>query len=1305
MIHPSAELKQLMTTNTSFLQYAEITLIDGTTLELTPAEFTVSNNIITDGAGTTSFPIGVAVQRIAQLELLNNHEQYSNMDFYGAKVRLYLKYKLSDTVEEINKGYYTVTTPETVGETVTITAYDDMYRTDKAYETNLMFPATATSLLVDACTTCGISVAYTAFRNSTFQIMAEPSSNLTFRQVIGYIAMIAGGNARINDAGRLEIISYADTWGNAVDTISGWSNLTVDTDEIEITGVKLTYQGESSTETLIVGEEGYCITVENPLIDYDRETGISLIATPVVGMTFRRFSGDIPANPLLEFMDTVNITDRRGKTYKTFLTDAQFVVCGFTTIKNNSASPIKNNTTYTTSVTKTEILARQLVEKERTSREQAIIALNTALKDSSGLYETAVEQEDGSTIYYLHDKPTLAESQVVMKLTANAIGVSTDGGASYPYGFQVTGEMVVKILEADGINASWINTGALTVKDGNGNTVLLVDVDNGRVAIAADAIVTTAGMSVEESLAEVETTVAKNRIVMLTSESHTFSGGVDGAPVGSTCTTGVLAYNGTTPCKITVGTISCPVGILAAVDDNGTTAPVITFMTTAVLSDACECIIPVTVDGVVINKQFGISVAKTGAGGDNGAGLSQLTRYYKRAANNSGLWDGGTTGLLEVKYRNTTLYKVSATPVQFPSSGNLIFATSTGETMTVAYAADNGDYNIEAGSESFTCEIAPDGLCFAMSTNYYHEDKGIEPGLYLLAFNGSYVAGIEGVDLGLTVSVPTTCPPAGTDTVTFDMTLAGHEHFMIEDLSEDGVTQLLHLVKISDTVVPASALADGITVTVTTSITTDGETETSANAVQIPADGIEEDDSIGICIATDSESDMSAFFVSQTCEEDGLTLTPGIWVYCLTATGTQDDGAVLDGVIGISAITIPDYDGFEIWSTAEPQYKAGATDTAYYTDLTLLTDGSWWYTTPQVLASYEAQKANYEATVVSVDVEYYLSTSNTELAGGEWVTTAPAWKSGYYVWSRTVMTTGGGAVSYSPSSGGVCISGTDGTDGKGVTSIVEQYYRSSSPTTLTGGSWVSTYPGWAAGTYIWTRSVITYTDKTSITTEAVCVSGYDGTDGTPGRSVVSITTQYYLSTSKETATGGSWSDTAPTYIDKGKYLWTRLKIVYSNPTATEYTTGQYECLAESRIEQLKDSITLEVVGADGTTSKIKMDDEGTIELTGDVIAQRLNVDELDVDTLLARDISATGKIQFNNGRYSLLIDEDSKIIQLKSWGTLRLEGSDLNLISSGGKISLSAINGVWLETPVHIDGTKLDDYIDNIITGCWEAKY
>lgn len=188
--------------------------------------------------------------------------------------------------------------------------------------------------------------------------------------------------------------------------------------------------------------------------------------------------------------------------------------------------------------------------------------------------------------------------------------------------------------------------------------------------------------------------------------------------------------------------------------------------------------------------------------------------------------------------------------------------------------------------------------------------------------------------------------------------------------------------------------------------------------------------------------------------------------------------------------------------------------------------------------------------VQDVDVLYYLSTSSSTLTGGSWSTTAPAWVNGKYMWSKTrVIYTDGSTTETDPacitgSKGANGTNGSNGEDGRGVTSIVEQYYLSTSSSSLVGGSWSTTAPAWVNGKYIWTRSVITYTDSSSTTTDAICVTGAKGETGI---GVKSYREQYYLSTSYSTPAGGSWSYNVPSWTD-GKFMWARTVVTYTDNT-------------------------------------------------------------------------------------------------------------------------------------------------------------
>lgn len=511
MINVSNEFKTLMSERQDFKEYAEVTLANGTVLELTEDDFSIDNNSLVDSAGANSIPLGVALSRNVQLEIMNDDDHLSDYDFFGAKIRLYLTFELSSTTEKIEYGTFTVTQPETYGSVVTIVGYDDMYKADKTYSTTLTFPATAKSVLIDSCDTCGILIGDSNFLHNDFQIPTMPSSEYTHRQIIGFIAMIACGNARIDRTGRLQIMTYDfDYDSEDIHKLVDYNKLTSDTNDVQVTGVRMTQKvtttdddgNTSDTEkTVQVGKDGYVLSVENPLVTGHEETLISWIYEKFENVTFRAFTMDYISYPIAEFMDKIKVTDWRENSFYSVLTDVNFVFFGYTTLKNSAESPLRNQSNYTSSNQKAIIQGKQLVEQERNNRQNALDKMQEALKNSNGMYSTQEVLLDGSTIYYLHDKPTMKESKNVIKLTAEVIGFSIDGGKTYPYGFTITGEMVARLLYTEGINADYINTGALTVKDKSGNIIFYADMETGTVKISGDNV-TIGGKTAPEAISD-----------------------------------------------------------------------------------------------------------------------------------------------------------------------------------------------------------------------------------------------------------------------------------------------------------------------------------------------------------------------------------------------------------------------------------------------------------------------------------------------------------------------------------------------------------------------------------------------------------------------------------------------------------------------------------------------------------------------------------------------------------------------------------------------------------------------------------
>ena len=512
---------ETMRTRRDFYAIAEITFADGVQKALNKEDFILSGNSITESAESSSFPLGILAAKRITISLMNDDDRWSSYAFYGARIFLQTKFDLDDgTTETLNIGTFTVITPENYGTTISITAMDDSYKTDIPYSTSLAFPVSAGEALRESCGKCGISLRTTSFPNDNYVINTAPK-DITHRQFIGMVAMIAGGNAVFDEYNRLMIKPYdfsefetmSGEYGGIFDNLSEeryltgdntnggvfepWDvgdvedpvfsdldrvhflynfepGITVESDDVVITGVQITSTDENNNEGVhLFGEEGYVLSLENQLAAGEEDEAIRLIGQSIVGLRFRPFSGNHIAYPMAEFMDLAYLVDRLGRTYQTVLTDVNFNYYGFTSLKCSADSPIRNSSKYYSNETRAIVEARYMFEREKTDRERAIEELAKELSQSGGLFMTTEPQADGSFIYYMHDKPSREESMVIWKLTANAFAISTDGGKSYPYGIDVTGMAILDRIYTVGLNANYIKTGSVSANLIKGGTLVL----------------------------------------------------------------------------------------------------------------------------------------------------------------------------------------------------------------------------------------------------------------------------------------------------------------------------------------------------------------------------------------------------------------------------------------------------------------------------------------------------------------------------------------------------------------------------------------------------------------------------------------------------------------------------------------------------------------------------------------------------------------------------------------------------------------------------------------------------------------
>ena len=565
MLSISSEYELSLNENSNQLIKAKITFADNTVRQLTGDDI-VACDFDQQVSSDSSFDIGTAI--IGQMTItLNNHDgRFDACDFTKAQFIVWVGKQLSKGTEWIQRGVYTANQPDSYNGTIAISALDNMSKFEKPFRTFLASVgalqganASVRTLLTDMCRHCGVTWADSG--DKAFDTKFEygyVDSNATCRQALAYACQALCVNASITNDGRLRTVWYdsapfeaesdldggqfdsakpyatgaSKDGGNFTDYSSGasadggtfftnrnvhrlyaFSNITVNTDDVVITGVRVTERsvtvGSKTTNggTYTVGTEGYVLDVSNnPLIIPG--TGKSVadrIGAKVIGLRFRPFSGKHICVPSLEAGDCAYVIDRKQNVYKTYVTRVKYSVNGGMTVSCGAKSASRNSADNAGASTSAVVKARNELHQELGIRDETIKNLGESLANASGLYHTEAKQPDGSTVYYLHDKPTTGQSKIIYKVTASGIGISTDAGKTYATGLSADGNAVLNRIYAIGINADYLTTGRISSKNGNS----FIDLDTEEANLKLGNKSTVGGKSIATTDVAASKTVTK----------------------------------------------------------------------------------------------------------------------------------------------------------------------------------------------------------------------------------------------------------------------------------------------------------------------------------------------------------------------------------------------------------------------------------------------------------------------------------------------------------------------------------------------------------------------------------------------------------------------------------------------------------------------------------------------------------------------------------------------------------------------------------------------------------------------------
>lgn len=616
MIKTTAAYKEALKEKGIFHHKAIIDFPDGS--NDTVEDLDIYTFQISDGtSNTSSFDLGAAIAQQLTLKINNIDGRFDEHDFNGAVITVQVGLELlNGAVEWLDKGKFTAEPGEESGNSISVKAFDDMTKFDQPYSlSKLVYPATLGTIVRDACSCCGVTLASdtAAFDNNNFIVQNRPDdSALTFRQVLQWVGQIACKFFRIDRFGKLsarwyntdlleatwvrkEDTIWADIAGNAIldsegqeigtaieiplkngnsniidadnsDEILKISDLltgsTIQTDDVVITGIRVNEEDGDSTEEITYqsGAEGYILEISgNKLIQSGSgATVAAYLGERLNGIQFRPMSVSTPADPAREAGDLGLVIDAKKRYHKTIFTNVEYTAHTSQNLISGAEAPTRLSSTRYSQATQVYKELRANLKRQKTEWDTAFDNLQEAMKTKNGLFPIHETMEDGSTILYFCDKPELSEATIVVKFSAAGWGMSTDGGKTWNSGWLVDGTMIAAILNVIGVNAKWINAGALIVKDSDGKTIFEVDMDKKSVYMDPDML-TIGGMPLSKKLASMDENIAsaKNMTFQLSNDMQTITSDADGnIPVFPTVTTTAKVMYGsqdvTNDCSYTI---------------------------------------------------------------------------------------------------------------------------------------------------------------------------------------------------------------------------------------------------------------------------------------------------------------------------------------------------------------------------------------------------------------------------------------------------------------------------------------------------------------------------------------------------------------------------------------------------------------------------------------------------------------------------------------------------------------------------------------------------------------------------------
>lgn len=444
--------------------------------------------------------LGSACMSELSFTLENTDGAFDDKVFEGAQLYVTTSFSAGSTTETVPIGYYTVDSPPRKLRSIKITAYDRMAKFNRAYDTELAYPATLYQIVADACTKCGVSQKLpTNTLHRGVSIPKRPKAdNMTYRQVLVWAAELMGVSLYIDYDGKLTGGWYAT---NAKHTVIKASdrftsgNTDFAENNIVFSGVRIIGNDENKTEYL-AGTKDYAFNIEGNLLaqsDMNLSTLATELKTARCSLTYTPMSCTTHSFPHLRPLDVMNFETAQG-TKKVVLTNVKWQSqnrCTKLEGKGETATQSGYATMGAFTPKQQAVLEQTRAQQaaQINDYEQATLALNETIANSMGLYVTRKADSSGAVITYYHDKPTLEGSNTIYCRNAGGYAWTNNGwnngSPNWEYGVSKDGDAVIRSIAANKISASYITTDILSSPTGK----FSFNLDTGKI-IASDADLT-----------------------------------------------------------------------------------------------------------------------------------------------------------------------------------------------------------------------------------------------------------------------------------------------------------------------------------------------------------------------------------------------------------------------------------------------------------------------------------------------------------------------------------------------------------------------------------------------------------------------------------------------------------------------------------------------------------------------------------------------------------------------------------------------------------------------------------------------